>query len=318
MSKIFTFSDFVPHLNLLKDINNTGKKLSSRFSFSNCEKNFFNVVFPKKVVFFKNFDTSFYYCCDYLLKLKENENYQCIFEETYRDCTEIWDLYTKAKDFDFAKYKIIFYKFKSENLLNHLLYKICESPGSGSYLILIHILGYYNIFNNDELIFLTQDTYNKDKMQTKFFFQSFFTKEKLLKIYFMMTPENEEINNLLYALIFKEAEKYFRNYKKDELRNIELFNDIQEFSNLYLGHDNMTLNNFYNILLENSQFITLSGEEIMTKLYESVALLTNLDVKYSIGHRIVYFEKKNAQEMFKELKVTILKFSLKVKINDFY
>ncbi|EEQ81578.1 hypothetical protein NCER_101940 [Vairimorpha ceranae BRL01] len=48
MSKIFTFSDFVLHLNLLKDINDTEKKLSSQFLIKNCEKNFFNIAFPKK------------------------------------------------------------------------------------------------------------------------------------------------------------------------------------------------------------------------------------------------------------------------------
>ena len=140
-------------------------------------------------------------------------------------------------------------------------------------------------------------------MQTNIFFQSFFTKEKLSKIYFMMTPENKEINNLLYALIFKEAEKYFRNYKKDELRNIELFNDIQEFSNLYLGHDNMTLKNFYNILLENSRFIISSGEETLTQLFESIALLTNVNVWYDIGKRSVDFYKENANEMFQKLEI---------------
>ena len=133
MCKIFTFSDFLLHSKLLNDVNNDEKKLPRQFLLYNFEKIFFNVLIIKKAIFFKTLSTTFYYSCNnHPVMIKGN--CQCISEETYQDCIEIWKLYMKAKDLDFFKYKIIFHKFKNENLLNHLLYKICESPGSASIL----------------------------------------------------------------------------------------------------------------------------------------------------------------------------------------
>ncbi|EEQ81690.1 hypothetical protein NCER_101783 [Vairimorpha ceranae BRL01] len=142
----------------------------------------------------------------------------------------------------------------------------------------MQILGHYNILNMNEIIFLSQDINNNNKMQIIIFLQNFFTKEKLSKIYFMMTPESEEVNNLLHAVIYKEAEEYFSNYEKSDTINIEFFNDLQKFLSLCLGHNNITLSEFYSILLENSRFISISGKKTLSQLFESMELQNNVDV----------------------------------------
>ena len=119
----------------------------------------------------------------------------------------------------------------------------------------------------------------------------------------MMTVESEKVNNLLYTLIYKEAEEYFSIYKKDDVINIEFFNDLQKFSDLYLCLNKITLYDFYSILLENLRFIISSGEETLTQLFESIALLTNVNVWYDIGRRSVDFYKENANEMFQKLEI---------------
>ncbi|KKO73735.1 hypothetical protein AAJ76_2700002597, partial [Vairimorpha ceranae] len=135
------------------------------------------------------------------------------------------------------------------------------------------------------------------------FLENFFTKEKLSKIHFVMTAESEEVNNLLYTLIYKEAEEYFSIYKKDDVINIEFFNDLQKFSDLYLCLNNKTLYNFYSILLENLRFIIASGKKTLPQLFESIALLTNVDVRYSIGEERIYFNKVEAKKMFQILNI---------------
>ena len=130
----------------------------------------------------------------------------------------------------------------------------------------------------NEIIFLSQDINNNNKMQIIIFLQNFFTKEKLSKIYFMMTPESEEVNNLLHAVIYKEAEEYFSNYEKSDTINIEFFNDLQKFLSLCLGHNNITLSEFYSILLENSRFISILGKKTLSQLFESMELQNNVDV----------------------------------------
>ncbi|EEQ81260.1 hypothetical protein NCER_102409 [Vairimorpha ceranae BRL01] len=167
----------------------------------------------------------------------------------------------------------------------------------------MQILGHYNILNVNEIAFLTRSINDDKRFRIIIFLQYFFTKEKLSKIYFMMTAESEEVNNLLYTLIYKEAEEYFSNYEKDDIFNIEFFNDLQKFSNLCLGHNNITLFEFYSILLENSRFIISSGEETLTQLFKSIALLTNVNVWYDIGKRSVDFYKENANEMFQKLEI---------------
>ncbi|EEQ81387.1 hypothetical protein NCER_102194 [Vairimorpha ceranae BRL01] len=118
-----------------------------------------------------------------------------------------------------------------------------------------------------------------------------------------MTAESEEVNNLLYTLIYKEAEEYFSIYEKDDIFNIELFNDIRKFSDLYLCLNKITLYDFYSILLENLRFIIASGSKTLPQLFESIALLTNSDVRYSIGGRRVYFNKVEAEKMFQILNI---------------
>jgi len=93
------------------------------------------------------------FCYSYDKHLEIEGNCRRISKE-YQDCIEILKLFTKAKAFDFVQYKITFYKCKNENLLNHLLYKICKGPGSASYLILMQILGHYKILSVNEIIFL--------------------------------------------------------------------------------------------------------------------------------------------------------------------
>ncbi|KKO76594.1 hypothetical protein AAJ76_2000156000 [Vairimorpha ceranae] len=119
----------------------------------------------------------------------------------------------------------------------------------------------------------------------------------------MMTVESEKVNNLLYTLIYKEAEEYFSIYKKSNVINIEFFNDLQKFSDLYLCLNNKTLYDFYSILLENLRSIFASGEKTLSQLFESIALLTNLDVKYSIEGEHVYFNKVEAKKMFQILNI---------------
>ena len=114
----------------------------------------------------------------------------------------------------------------------------------------------------------------------------------------MMTTESEEANNLLYTLIYKEAEEYFSIYKKSDIFNIEFFNDIRKFSDLYLCLNKITLYNFYSILLENLRSIFASGEKTLPQLFESIALLTNLDVRYSIGGNHVNLNKVEVKKMF--------------------
>ncbi|KKO74161.1 hypothetical protein AAJ76_1080004419 [Vairimorpha ceranae] len=300
ITKVFTFSDFVSNYILLNDAINDEYLLDLLNNFDN---NFFNVSFKKKVVSFENLGTSFCYSCCYNL-LNSEENCQLISEETYQDCNKILDLYTKTKDIDFARYKIIFHKFKTENLLDHVLYEICKNPGSASYLILMQILGHYNILNVSEIIVLTQNINDNNRGQIIASLKHFFTKEKLSKIYFMMTPKNEEVNNLLYTLIAKEADEFFSNYKKKDILNIEFFNDIQKFSNLYLGHNKMTINSFYGILIGSFRFIISSGEKTLKLAFESIALLTNVDVWYRTRRRhIFHFYRKNAEEVFQKLNI---------------
>ncbi|EEQ81137.1 hypothetical protein NCER_102643 [Vairimorpha ceranae BRL01] len=119
----------------------------------------------------------------------------------------------------------------------------------------------------------------------------------------MMTSESEEANNLLYTLIYKEAEEYFSIYEKDDIFNIEFFNDIRKFSDLYLCLNEITLYDFYSILLENLRSIFASGEKTLSQLFESIAFLTNLDVRYSIGKERVYFNKVKAKKMFQILNI---------------
>ena len=302
ITKIFTFSDFVSYFKLLNEVNDYAKKKKlGKKSSCNIKKEIFNVRFLEKAIFFKTLSTTFYYFCNNHLEIEGN--CQCISEETYQDCIEIWNLYMKAENLDFFKYKIIFHKFKNENLLNHLLYKICERPGSGSYIILMQILGHYKILNESEVIFFTRSINENNREQMIAFLQNFFTKEKLSKIHFMMTAVSEKVNNLLYTLIYKEAEEYFSIYEKDDIFNIEFFNDIRKFSDLYLCLNNKTLYDFYSILLENLRSIFASGEKTLSQLFESIALLTNLDVRYSIGGRRVYFNKIEAEKMFQILNI---------------
>ena len=290
------------YFKLLNEVNDYAKKKKlGKKSSCNIKKEIFNVRFLEKAIFFKTLSTTFYYFCNNHLEIEGN--CQCISEETYQDCIEIWKLYMKAKDLDFFKYKIIFHKFKNENLLNHLLYKICESPGSASYLILMQVLGHYKILNVNEINFFTRSIYENNRKQIIIFLRLFFTKEKLSKIHFMMTTESEEANNLLYTLIYKEAEEYFSIYKKSDIFNIEFFNDIRKFSDLYLCLNEITLYDFYSILIGNSRSIITSGVKTLSQLFESIALLTNLDVRYSIGGRRVYFNKIEAEKMFQILNI---------------
>ena len=302
ITKIFTFSDYLLHSKLLNELNDYAKKKKfGKKSSCNIEKKTFSVLFLEKDIFFKNLGTLFCYSYDNPLEI--TGNCQHISKEAYQDCIEILKLFTKAKAFDFAQYKIIFYKCKNENLLNHLLYKICESPGSGSYIILMQILGYYKILNVSEIIFFTRSINKNNREQMIAFLKNFFTKEKLSKIHFMMTAVSEKVNNLLYTLIYKEAEEYFSIYKKSNIFNIEFFNDIRKFFDLYLCLNEITLYDFYSILVGNSLSIFASGEKTLSQLFESIALLTNLDVKYSIGENHVYFNKVKAKKMFQILNI---------------
>ena len=141
------------HFKLLNEVNDDAEKKKLREMLSrNIEKKLFTVMFLEKDIFFKNSGTLFCYSYDNPLEIKGN--CQHISKEAYQDCIEILKLSTEAKAFDFVQYKIIFHKFKNENLLNHLLYKICERPGSGSYIILMQILGHYKILSVNEIIFL--------------------------------------------------------------------------------------------------------------------------------------------------------------------
>ncbi|KKO73649.1 hypothetical protein AAJ76_3440002, partial [Vairimorpha ceranae] len=83
----------------------------------------------------------------------------------------------------------------------------------------------------------------------------------------------------------------------------EFFNDIRKFSDLYLCLNKITLYDFYSILLENLRFIIASGSKTLPQLFESIALLTNSDVRYSIGGRRVYFNKVEAEKMFQILNI---------------
>lgn len=294
ITKIFTFSDFLLHPKLLNDVNSAKKKKSRQVLFKNFEKNFFRVVYLKEAIYFNTLNMRFFYFNKNPSEPEENCQYISISEKIYNDCIEIWNLYTKAKHIDIAKYKIIFHKLKDEILLISFLYKICDNPNSASHIILMHLLGHYNILDVEEIISLTKDTNSIDILPIKV---------KLSKIHFMMTPMCEEVNNLLYILIYYKAEKYFKNYKKKKLVHIELLNNIQEFSNLYLGHNNMTLKGFYRNLVKNRQSIISSGEETLLQLFQSISLLTNLNVKCSIGGKDVSFDKENARIMFQELGI---------------
>ena len=65
----------------------------------------------------------------------------------------------------------------------------------------------------------------------------------------------------------------------------------------------MTLKGFYRNLVKNRQSIISSGEETLLQLFQSISLLTNLNVKCSIGGKDVSFDKENARIMFQELGI---------------